>query len=455
MKFVDQRTGKPRIDRLILRLMKIPESTAIAIDLFDQCKRQRIQYRRDQQAALESALRANEYNKAKLPDVSLAIFHLFPCSDGQLLCKHRTCKGLERFDASIEGVKSHFTSEHCAHLTTGMRTSDWSKFNNDLEDEFHPDKIAWVLDPLLAKAKKHQLHWKTSCPSRKNKKEDLDRKRIKHYNFLHEYVRKRRQWAALQELRSEFALRNQHLQDLISQSNHPTLEYSMLDYDDPTDMLDTGILTSNSILYGIAPSSLKEVLAVINLSYSTATVMRRRGTPTSFNPSALDFVLWRRSVPKPHRPQFDVLVHLMHPEMHHEYDERIRIAPSPSDDAIFHFDSTTGDIFGHSELDQDFDFSSFENDTFHEFMDPEAFDEEASDFWRQFHTSSDAPNQERNEHQQLHLDSSEPTSPDLPNSHNDLDETLRNSVIFAMVLQFLMCRSTLELLGNAKEATLI
>ncbi|KAL8654904.1 MAG: hypothetical protein Q9226_003251 [Calogaya cf. arnoldii] len=329
-----------------------------------------------------------------------------------------------------------------------MNFLDRSMFEVDLQDAFHPDEIAWVLDPVLAKAEARRSEWilsnarlRESGPDSKSKAEDLDRKEIKHRTSLHEYVRKRRQWAALRELRSEFALRNQHLQDLISQSNHPTLKHSLLDYNDLTDMLDTGILTSSSILYGLAPSSMKQVPAVTNLTYSAATVMRKHGRPTSFNPSALDFVQRRRSVPKPHHPQFDILVRLMYPEMHHEYDERICMTPSSPDDVTFHFGSTTGEIFAHSELDKDFDFSSFD-DIFNEFMDPQASEEKAG----QFHTSADAPNQERNDDQLLYLDSSELPTPDLPKSQNDVAETLRNTVIFAILLQFLIYISQLGFL---------
>ncbi|KAL8881749.1 MAG: hypothetical protein Q9198_001109 [Flavoplaca austrocitrina] len=133
--------------------------------------------------------------------------------------------------------------------------------------------------------------------------------------LLHDYLRKRRQWAALRELRTKFASRNQHLMDLISRSNQPALKYSLPDYENLTDMLDTGILTFDGILLGSSPRSLKEVVAFLNLSYSAAIVMRRRGMPTSFSPSAQDFGLWRTAVPEPHRPQFDMLVQLMHPEI--------------------------------------------------------------------------------------------------------------------------------------------
>ncbi|KAL8993546.1 MAG: hypothetical protein Q9169_006266 [Polycauliona sp. 2 TL-2023] len=443
-KFIDQFEGKPRIDHLIRQLMKRPEADAIRLDLYHMCDAQARQYRLQQQTALESALQAETYNKAKLPSICLAIFRLVVCCDGQLLCRHKACKGRTRFNASVEDIESHFTEVHCAHLTANMSAIDKSRFQRDLQEEFSPDRIAWMLDPLLAEADKRTSEWEVSSPREKRKAEDLDQTKIKQMHSIHDYVRKRRQWTVLQELRTEFASRNQHLVRLISESN--SVELKLLGEYDPTDLLDTGILTFKDILSGTSSNSLKEVLAFLHLSYSAAIVMRRRGTPSSFSPSAGDLSFWRYSVPEQQRSMFDKIIHLMYPDLRDRYDYHVTMEPVHPGEAADHVHGFATDMLHDFEQHQDFDFSCFD-DTFLQFVNAEGGQPKND-------SSTDDPlgtltlafNQASSDHRPSH-----PADTDIPTFTTQYQllsfvERLRETEVFGVVMHFVTYVSQLGFL---------
>ncbi|KAL8652687.1 MAG: hypothetical protein Q9210_002538 [Variospora velana] len=105
-------------------------------------------------------------------------------------------------------------------------------------------------------------------------------------------------------------------------------------------------------------------------------------------------------------------------------------AQSLLDDAADNFNAVTGDFLKQFEQNQDFDFSSFNNFA-HQVLNLEVFEEDSSKsndlFWTSCDPSSEDSGQERNDDQLLHVDNAESTGPDLPQSHIDLVESLRNS----------------------------
>lgn len=452
VKFVDRIEGKPRIDHLIRSLMKRPESQARKLELYDLCDKQSKKYEDEQRAALEAALHAKTYNKAQLPHVPWFLFLLDASCDGRLLCRHRKCKGLPRFDASIEDIKSHFIDIHCAHLTESSARADRVIIEADLKAEFSLDRIGFLLEPLFAKSKTRKEAWFASTPRRRNMAEHCDRRNNKRNCLIHDYVRKLRQWQVLQELRTEFVRRKRHLLDLISKSGSASL--TLLSYRISTDLLDTGILTLKDVISGGSPTSLTEVLAFIVLSYSAATVMRKRRMPSSFSPSALDFAIWRQGVPIPDLLVFDELVGLLWDGSLSEYNEYnshfISVAGLPSGlaDAVCHYNYVATDMLKGFKQHHDFDFTVID-DIFQQGVNSEAYLENPPQgidwFLEPFPTLSDVPDQAGADHQPLQLDTlglggdTSLPEPGTPQEILSFPERLKATAIFAVVIQFVLC----------------
>ena len=311
LKFVDPSQWKSRINILVKCLLERSESQATMLDLIKECDQRSSQHAQEQQAVLEAARNAKIYNKAKLPNVPYFLFSLSVSCDGRLLCRHKHCNDSEKFDATLEAIRLHFFDAHCVPLGITSNSKDISTLQTDVEEELSLGNIGLLLEPLFEKAAERRKTWKMLTPLQRSKKERVEERRSLRVGSLHDYVRKKRQWQVLQELRAEFASRNRHLLDLIKSSGSAGLKSLSKQYKSSTDLLNTGILTFKDILSGGLPSSLKEVFAFINLSYSAASVMTARGTPNPFSPSAGDFITWREAVPVYERPIYEELALLM------------------------------------------------------------------------------------------------------------------------------------------------
>ncbi|KAL8991367.1 MAG: hypothetical protein Q9169_007885 [Polycauliona sp. 2 TL-2023] len=449
--FIDKCAYKPNFDNLIRSLKEKPEASAAVIHLRGQCALQRTLPERVMQRG-----QAKKYDKTQLPSVCIAIFHLVACCDGQLVCRHKKCQGLTRFDSSVEAITSHFTEVHCAHLTNinYMGDAEYSSFQLDVRLEFSPDKTAWIIDPLLAEADKRKFEWDLSNPWQRSKAMDRDQRQIKRMRLLHDYVRQRRQWTVLQELRAAFASRNQCLLRLISESS--SIKLQVLGRYDSLDLLDTGILILEDLLRGTSPDSLKEVLAFLHLSHSAAIVMRNHGTPNSFSPTAKDFALWRHGVPQQQRPLFDEVIHLMYPDLRDRYDYYVSMTePLHPGEAADYFHGLAADMLKDFERHQDFDFSCFD-DTFLQFVNTEAYGggppEENRSRERPLKTSTYAHFQPLNDHQPSYTNKARRPALATPHKLLNFVERLRTTDIFLMVIHFVTCRLSSSLLKSSNRS---
>ncbi|KAL8668532.1 MAG: hypothetical protein Q9168_006845 [Polycauliona sp. 1 TL-2023] len=441
----DETESESELKRLLHLLNQRPETDAVRLDLAHACNKQHLQHWQEQHAAAyESTHQTEKYNKAQLPSVCLANFYLEASCDGRLRCRHRSCKDLPTFGATPENIKCHFTEVHCAHLIKNMSEIDRSKLQRDVQEEFSPDRTAWILDPLLREADERKSEWDGSSPQEKRKAEDLDRRRSKQMRSIHDYVRKRREWTVLRDLRTAFVSRNQHLLRLISESN--AVKLKILGNYDQIDLLDTGILTFKDLLGGTSPKSLKEVVAFLHLSHSTAVVIRQHG---NFSPSARDLALWRYGVPEGQRSLFDEIVHLLYPAVQNQYDYYVFEEPLHRGEAVDYFHGRAADILKDLDQHPDTNFSGL-GAAFGDLIDPDADDEsppKANDSTRgPLDASTNVANQLSTDHQP-----STSHGTGIPTTATTLEplgfiECLKTTGIFIVVMHFLTYISQLGFL---------
>ncbi|KAL8948333.1 MAG: hypothetical protein Q9222_005471 [Ikaeria aurantiellina] len=318
-KFVGQIKNKPGIDdmdqlmeSLILKyqllIPLIPRETHARIySLIKECNKRSLQYKQEQQEALEAARQANSYNKAKLPFIPR-----FLNLDGQIVCRHKECNGTTTIGATGERER--------------YRATDSRKAKSVLE-----------------------------------------------------FFQNQREWGVLRELRAEFASRNRRQLAQFAKSDSVGLKMLSKQCRTSMDLLDTGILTLKDIISGGSPASLKKVFAFMNLSFSAATVMRKRGLSTSFSPTALDLAIWRRAVPEiSDQAVYDELIHLMLPEIYDDYDkECISQRSALWEGSTMDFNSAATNMLQDFRHSPGFDFSIFDEIS-HDYVDPEARSEQSS-----------------------------------------------------------------------------
>lgn len=192
--------------------------------------------------------------------------------NGPISCSRKTCATIPSFEAGIRHIAKHIWDHHCPHLS-----------------EYPPELVVEEIEGCLREGETSIL---VDELIEAGQDISLSKFRPNVNSSTHMYLSRLKQWKVLRHLRIVFARRYWKLQEFTKMTWNYDLKE--LCHGNHGEKMEAATLTLHDINSGKLPTSLDQIVHLINLSFSMARVLKRRGLLVSFRPTCADFQAWKK-----------------------------------------------------------------------------------------------------------------------------------------------------------------
>ncbi|RSL45897.1 hypothetical protein CEP54_014094 [Fusarium duplospermum] len=229
--------------------------------------------------------------QAKLPSADGFLKQIRSFCDGQLTCIGPKCKVAQFFDASWDGLRSHYEARHADHI---LQNED---IRDILDIEHHFDRHGESIKQLFAKARARRDQWGSMDHHAREMEEERCRRSLECEHSAFCRLSMMPQMRVLKDVDKVFRARYQQFRRLIAKS--PVRELTLFTDElrdkcpKPKTLRRLGMQVFQQVVQGGSPNTLLEVFAFISLSQAMTVVMCRRGIQVDLNPGTIDYHAWR------------------------------------------------------------------------------------------------------------------------------------------------------------------
>lgn len=232
--------------------------------------------------------------QAKLPSADGFLKQIRTFCNGQLTCIGSGCNVAQFFDASWDGLSSHYKASHAKHILQNKDIRDVVDINH------HLGRCGESVEQLFAEARDRRDQWRSMDHHARKMEEKRCRRSLNYEHSAFRRLSMMPQVMVLKHVDKVFRSRYQRFRRLIAKSPLRELTLFTKELRDkcpkPKTLRRLGLRVFQQVVQGGSPNTLLEVFAFISLSQAMAAVMCHRGIQVDLNPGTIDYHAWRACI---------------------------------------------------------------------------------------------------------------------------------------------------------------